>query len=117
MSRTLIVYYSRRGENYVGGVIKKLQQGNTEYVASKIAALTGAESFRIETVKTHPAGYTEVLKTCRKLGIGFISWGLTGKGYLTGNINPCAVRRSYPGHEEPDTHARECRSHVCHPDG
>lgn len=28
MSRTLIVYYSRRGENYyVGGVIKKLQQG------------------------------------------------------------------------------------------
>lgn len=58
MSRTLIVYYSRRGENYVGGVIKKLQQGNTEYVAGKIAALTGADSFRIETVKTYPAGYT-----------------------------------------------------------
>lgn len=27
MSKALIVYYSRRGENYVGGVIKKLQQG------------------------------------------------------------------------------------------
>lgn len=60
MSRTLIVYYSRRGENYVGGVIKNLQQGNTECVAGKIAALTGADSFRIETVKTYPAGYTEM---------------------------------------------------------
>ena len=60
MSRTLIVYYSRRGENYVGGVIKKLQQGNTESVAGKIAALTGADSFRIETVKEYPADYTEM---------------------------------------------------------
>ena len=60
MSRTLIVYYSRRGENYVGGVIKKLQQGNTECVAGKIAALTGADSFQIETTKAYPAGYTEM---------------------------------------------------------
>ena len=60
MGRTLIVYYSRRGENYVGGVIKKLQQGNTECVAGKIAALTGADSFRIETVKEYPAEYTEM---------------------------------------------------------
>lgn len=60
MSRTLIVYYSRRGENYVGGVIKKLQQGNTEGVAGKIAALTGADSFRIETTKAYPTGYTEM---------------------------------------------------------
>lgn len=60
MSKALIVYYSRRGENYVGGVIKKLQQGNTEGVAGKIAALTGADSFRIETTKAYPAGYTEM---------------------------------------------------------
>ena len=51
MSKALIVYYSRRGENYVGGVIKKLQQGNTESVAGKIAALT---------VKEYPADYTEM---------------------------------------------------------
>ena len=60
MSKALIVYYSRRGENYVGDVIKKLQQGNTESVAGKIAALTGADSFRIETVKEYPADYTEM---------------------------------------------------------
>lgn len=59
-SRTLIAYYSRRGENYVGGVIKKLQQGNTECVADKIAVLTGADSFRIETVKEYPTDYTEM---------------------------------------------------------
>lgn len=60
MSRTLVVYYSRRGENYVSGIIKKLQQGNTESVASKIAALTGADKFRIETVKEYPAEYKEM---------------------------------------------------------
>ena len=60
MGKILIAYYSRRGENYVGGVVKKLKQGNTECVADKIAALTGADSFRIETVKAYPAGYTEM---------------------------------------------------------
>ena len=33
MGKTLIAYYSRRGENYVGGVVKNLKQGNTECVA------------------------------------------------------------------------------------
>lgn len=28
-----------------------------------------------------------VLKTCEKLGIGFVPWGPVGMGYLTGEIN------------------------------
>ena len=39
MGKTLIAYYSRRGENYVNGSIKKLKLGNTEVVAQKIKAL------------------------------------------------------------------------------
>lgn len=62
MGKTLIAYYSRRGENYVGGVVKELQQGNTECVAGKIAALTGADGFQIETVKAYPTDYTEMTK-------------------------------------------------------
>ena len=39
MGKTLIAYYSRRGENYVNGSIKVLKLGNTEVLAAKIKAL------------------------------------------------------------------------------
>ena len=29
MSKTLIIYYSREGENYVNGSIKSIEKGNT----------------------------------------------------------------------------------------
>ena len=32
MSKTLIVYYSRKGENYVNGSVRSLAKGNTEVV-------------------------------------------------------------------------------------
>lgn len=42
MSKTMIVYYSRTGENYWNGSIKNLEKGNTETVAEMIAE--GCES-------------------------------------------------------------------------
>lgn len=59
MSKTLIAYYSRRGENYVNGIIKDLSVGNTETVAKKITAYLDADIFRIETVSNYPEDYTE----------------------------------------------------------
>lgn len=44
---SIIVYYSRRGENYVSGAIQTLAVGNTEAVARRLAALTGAELFQL----------------------------------------------------------------------
>ena len=52
MSKTLIVYYSRKGENYVNGSIRNLSKGNTEVIAEMIADLTGGDLFEVETVKT-----------------------------------------------------------------
>lgn len=57
MSKTLIVYYSRKGENYVNGSIRSLSKGNTEVIAEMIADLTGGDLFEVETVKTYPADY------------------------------------------------------------
>ena len=37
----IIVYFSRKGENYVSGTIKKLAVGNTEVVANILQKLTG----------------------------------------------------------------------------
>ncbi len=41
MSKTMIVYYSRTGENYWNGSIKNLEKGNTETIAEMIAEMTG----------------------------------------------------------------------------
>ena len=34
--KNLIIYYSRKGENYVGGSIQNLEKGNTEIAAEFI---------------------------------------------------------------------------------
>lgn len=59
MAKSLIAYYSRKGDNYVGGSIVNLPVGNTEIVAQKIQGLTGSDLFHIETVKAYPKDYTE----------------------------------------------------------
>jgi len=61
-SKTLIAYYSRKGQNYVGGSIVNLSVGNTEVVAKKIQAMIGGDLFEIDTVETYPKDYTETTK-------------------------------------------------------
>jgi flavodoxin len=60
--KTLIAYYSRRGQNYVGNNIVNLSVGNTEVVAKKIQSLTGGDLFEIDTVKIYPVDYTETTR-------------------------------------------------------
>ncbi len=55
--KTLVAYYSRAGENYVCGQIKKLAVGNTEKIAEKIAAETGGELFKIEQKTPYSTSY------------------------------------------------------------
>ncbi len=58
MAKNLILYYSRKGENYWGGRIKMLPKGNTEIVAEKIQETVGGDLFEVETVKPYAADYT-----------------------------------------------------------
>ena len=48
MAGKLVAFYSRADENYCSGALKTLAVGNTEIVARRIAALTGADIFKIE---------------------------------------------------------------------
>ena len=57
MSKPLIVYYSRKGENYWNGSIKNLPKGNTEIVAEMIADISGGDLFEVNTVKEYAADY------------------------------------------------------------
>jgi len=58
MSKILIAYYSRKGQNYVNGNIKNLDKGNTEIVAEFIQKTVGGDLFEIDTVKKYAEDYT-----------------------------------------------------------
>jgi flavodoxin len=66
MSKCLIAYYSRRGENYVGGDIVDLPVGNTEIAAGMVHAATGGDLVRIETVDAYPRDYHETTEVARE---------------------------------------------------
>ena len=59
MANTLVVYYSRKGENYMPNGIQFLEKGNTEYAAAYIARALSADLFEIETVKPYAENYRE----------------------------------------------------------
>ena len=61
MSDKLIAFYSRAGENYVNGMIKTLETGNTEVAAGIISELTGADWFKIEQVQPYSNDYNECI--------------------------------------------------------
>ena len=64
--KTLIAYYSRRGENYVDGKIANLAVGNTEVAAAMMQKLTGGDAFRIDTVKAYPGDYGETTEAAKE---------------------------------------------------
>ena len=65
-SKCLIAYFSRPGNNYVGGRIVNLPVGNTEVVAKMIQEMTGSDLFRIEAVNPYPGDYTETTEVARQ---------------------------------------------------
>ena len=62
-NKILIAYFSRTGENYSVGTVKK---GNTQIIAEMIAEKTGGALFRIETAKPYPENYKECVEVTRK---------------------------------------------------
>jgi len=66
MSKILIAYFSRSGNNYVSGNIVNLPEGNTSVVAHKIQRLVGAELFEIKPVKDYPADYDEATRVAQE---------------------------------------------------
>jgi flavodoxin len=64
--KSLIAYFSRAGNNYVGGSIVDLPVGNTEVAANIIKKLTGSDIFRIDTVKAYPEDYHETTDVAKQ---------------------------------------------------
>ena len=57
MATSLVVYYSRKGQNFFPGGIKSVDKGNTAYAAEYIAKAIGADLFEVDTVKPYAQDY------------------------------------------------------------
>ncbi len=66
MIKTLVIYYSRAGENYFQGQIKNIAKGNTAYIADFINQAVGSDLFRIETKEDYSSDYTECTRQAKK---------------------------------------------------
>ena len=66
MSKNLIVYYSRKGENYWNGSIKNISKGNTERVAEFIQKAVGGDLFEVDTVKPYDTDYYKCIEEAKR---------------------------------------------------
>lgn len=57
--KTLIAYYSRKGENYFSGMIMELEKGNTEIIAEMIAEKTKGTLFEIRQKNEYSNDYNQ----------------------------------------------------------
>jgi flavodoxin len=62
-NKTLVVYFSRTGENYNVG---NTEVGNTAMIASYIKEYLKADSYEIVPTKKYPTGYDECLDIAKK---------------------------------------------------
>ena len=66
MSKNLIIYYSRTGENYWNGSIRNITKGNTEIVAEFIQKAVGGDLFQVDTVKPYADDYYVCIEQAKK---------------------------------------------------
>ena len=66
VAKNIIIYYSRKGENYWNGGIRNLAKGNTEIVAEFIRKAVGGDLFEVETVKEYAADYYACIDEAKK---------------------------------------------------
>ena len=66
MSKSLIIYFSRAGNNYSNEGIKFLEKGNTEVIAEYIQEFTGADMFKVEPLNEYPEDYMECTEVAKE---------------------------------------------------
>ncbi len=66
MGKTLVIYYSRKGQNYVNGAITDIAKGNTEIVAEYIRDAVDADLFEVETVRDYSKDYMTCIQEAKE---------------------------------------------------
>lgn len=65
MTDTLVIFFSRKGQNYLDGKIVNLEKGNTEICAETIAKNVGADLFKIMPLDSYPDDYRECTEVAK----------------------------------------------------
>ncbi len=55
--KSLVIYFSHTGENYMAHGIENIEKGNTEIFAEYIKDITGADLFKVEPIESYPYNY------------------------------------------------------------
>ena len=63
---SLVIYFSRNGENYFGGELKNIEKGNTEVIAEYIQEFDGADLFKVEPAVEYPDDYMKCIDVAKK---------------------------------------------------
>ena len=63
--KSLVVYFSRVGETYIDGTIKRTEKGFTEILAEQIAELTGGDLFKLEPEEPFSEYYAQADKRAK----------------------------------------------------
>lgn len=63
MSKSLIIFFSRAGENYAVGTVEK---GNTEIAAEFVRDLTGADMFKVEPLVPYADEYAACVRQAKE---------------------------------------------------
>jgi len=66
MSKNLVIYYSRAGENYLNGDIVNLERGNAEVLVDYIKEIIETDVFRVETVEDYPLDYMQTTEVAQE---------------------------------------------------
>ena len=61
-SKSIVIYFSRPGENYINGSILSIKKGNTKRIAEMIARYAGADLFELVPEMAYPNGYDDCLQ-------------------------------------------------------
>lgn len=64
--KSLVVYYSRAGENYFGNSLKNLEVGNTKVIAEKLAKLTNSDIFEVKQVNEYSSSYNKCIEEAKR---------------------------------------------------
>ena len=63
---SIVIYFSRNGENYFGGELKNIEKGNTEVIAEYIQEIEGADLFKVEPLNEYPDDYIDCTDIAKK---------------------------------------------------
>ena len=62
----LIIYFSRKDENYFGGEMRYIDKGNTEVIAEYIRDYTASEMFKVEPLNPYSSNYMTCIEEAKE---------------------------------------------------